>query len=82
MTTNHELAGSIPGTFLILNVNQVWNRVHPASRGQLRRKVNWIGHILRINRLLYDAIEGQMTEVKAIGRRTTTQHLDDLRNKK
>ena len=32
----------------------------------LRRKVNWIGHILRINYLLHDAIEGQTTEVKGI----------------
>ena len=31
----------------------------------LRRKANWIGHILRINCLLHDAIEGQMTKVKA-----------------
>ena len=35
----------------------------------LRRKVNWIGHILRRNCLLHDAIEGQMTEVKGVGRR-------------
>ena len=28
----------------------------------LRRKVNWIGHILRSNFLLHDAIEGQITE--------------------
>ena len=44
----------------------------------LRRKANWIGHILRINCLLHNAIEGQMTEVKGVGRRT--QFLDDLRN--
>ena len=30
----------------------------------LRRKANWIGHILRRNCLLHDAIEGQLTEVK------------------
>ena len=30
----------------------------------LRRKANWIGHILRRNCHLHDAIEGQMTEVK------------------
>ena len=30
----------------------------------LRRKSEWIGHILRRNCLLHDAIEGQMTEVK------------------
>jgi hypothetical protein len=35
----------------------------------LRRKANWIGHILRRNCLLHDAIEGQMTVVKGVGRR-------------
>jgi hypothetical protein len=30
----------------------------------LCRKAIWIGHILRRNCLLHDAIEGQMTEVK------------------
>ena len=34
----------------------------------LRRKGNWIGHILRRNCLLHNAIEGQMTEVKGVGR--------------
>jgi hypothetical protein len=46
----------------------------------LRRKANWIGHILRRNCLLHDAIEGQMTEVKGVGRRRT-QLLDDLNNR-
>ena len=46
----------------------------------LRRKSNWIGHILRRNCLLHDANEGQMTEVKGLGRRT--QLLDDLRNRR
>ena len=35
----------------------------------LRRKANWIGHILRRKGLLHDAIEGQMTEAKRVGRR-------------
>ena len=43
----------------------------------LRRKANWIGHILRKNCLLHDAIEGQMMEVKGVGRRRI-QLLDDL----
>ena len=47
----------------------------------VRRKANWIGHILRRNYLLHDAIEGQMTEVKGVGRRRT-QLLDDLRNRR
>jgi hypothetical protein len=38
----------------------------------LRRKANWIGHILRRNCLLHDVIEGQMTELKGVGRRRTT----------
>ena len=46
----------------------------------LRRKANWIGHILRRNCPLHDAIEGEMTEVKGVGRRT--QLLDDLRNRR
>ena len=45
----------------------------------LRRKANWIGHILRRNCLLHDAIEGQMAEVKGVGRRRT-QLRDDLKN--
>ena len=44
----------------------------------LRRKANWIGHILRRNFLLHDVIEGQM---KGVGRRRT-QLLDDLRNRR
>jgi hypothetical protein len=46
----------------------------------LHRKPNWIGHILRTNCLLHDAIEGQMTEMKGVGRRK--QLLDDLRNRR
>ena len=46
----------------------------------LIRKPNWIGHILRRNCLLHYTIEGQMTEVKEVGR--TTQHLDDLRKRR
>jgi hypothetical protein len=36
----------------------------------LSRTANWIGHILRRN-CLHDAIEGQMMEVKGVGRRRT-----------
>ena len=46
----------------------------------LRRKANWIGHILRKNCLLLGAFEGQMMEVKGVGRRRT-QLLDYLRNR-
>ena len=47
----------------------------------LRRKANWIGHILRRNCLLHDEIKGKMMEVKRVGRRRT-QLLDDLRNRR
>ena len=47
----------------------------------LRRKANWIGHILRRNCLLHDAIQGQMMEVKGVGGRRT-QVLDDLRKRR
>ena len=46
----------------------------------LRKKANWISHILRRNCLLHDVIEGQMTEVKGLGRRKT-QLLNDFRNR-
>jgi len=38
----------------------------------LHRKANWIGHILRRNCLLHDAIEGQIMKVKGVGRRRRT----------
>ena len=44
-------------------------------------KAKWIGHNLRINCLLYDAIEGQMMEVTVLGR-STTQLLDGMRNRR
>ena len=47
----------------------------------LRRKANWIGHILRRNCLFRDVIEGQITEVKRIGRRRR-KFIDDLRNRR
>jgi hypothetical protein len=47
----------------------------------LRRKSDWIGHILKRNCLLHDAIEGQIMEVKGVGRRRT-QLFDDLRNRR
>jgi hypothetical protein len=45
-----------------------------------RIKANWIGHILRNNCLLHDATEGQMMEMKGVGRRRT--QLLDLRNRR
>ena len=37
----------------------------------LCKEANWIGYILRRNSLFHDAIEGQMTEVKEVGRRSS-----------
>ena len=42
---------------------------------------SWIGHILRRNCLLHDAIEEQITEVIEIGR-IRIQLLDELRNRR
>ena len=36
LAQNHEVAGSIPGTSAILNMDQVWNEVH------LPREDNWV----------------------------------------
>ena len=46
----------------------------------LRGKAKWIGHIPRRNYLLHGVIEGLMTEVKGVGRRTHL--LDDLRHRR
>jgi len=46
----------------------------------LHRKVNWIGHNLRIN-YLHDALEEQMAKVKSI-RRKRMQFLQGLRNRR
>ena len=50
-------------------------------RSILRRKTNCIGRILRRKCLLHDAIEGQETELKEVGRKIA-QLLDDLKNRK
>jgi hypothetical protein len=44
------------------------------------RKANWIGNVLKRN-CPHDVIEGQMTEMKGVGRRRT-QLLDDFRNRR
>ena len=56
-------------------------REEGTSNNILRRKANSIGHILRINCFFHDAIEGQMTQVKGVGRRRI-QLLDDLRKRR
>ena len=48
----------------------------------LRRRPSWVGHILRRIFFLHDVIEGQMTEVKGVGRIIRTELLNDLRNRR
>ena len=43
----------------------------------LCRKADWTSHILRRNCHFHDAIEGQMTKVKVVGRRRRTQLPDE-----
>ena len=43
----------------------------------VRRKANWIGHILRRNGILHDVIEGKIEGKRGPGR---TQFMDDLKN--
>ena len=53
-----------------VTIEQVFDRIgekRTPINNILCRKANWIGHILRRNCLLHDAIEGQMTEVKGVG---------------
>ena len=38
----------------------------------LRRKTDWIGHVVRRNCLFLDAIEGQMMEVKRVEEKHST----------
>ena len=51
--------------FISFSNEQILERI-----GIIHRKVNWIDHILRRN-CLHDAIKGQITELKAAGRRRT-----------
>ena len=48
----------------------------------LRRKTDWIGHILRINCFLHGNIEGQTTGRKGVRRRISAQLLHLLRNRR
>ena len=54
--TNKEVLGRIGEKMILLNNILHW-------------KANWTGNILRRNYLLIAAIEGQMTELKGVGRR-------------
>ena len=65
-----------PEKFLTNEVFECEGEKRTLLNNVLRRKTNWIGHILGINCLHHEATEGQMTEEKGLGRRRT-QHLDD-----
>ena len=43
-----------------------------------QRKKNWIGHVLRGNRLLMDVLEGRMLEKARVGRRREKCWLNNL----
>ena len=89
MTTNLEAKS--PNFFLCMNaILEVFSLFYKLNRlsefsnrigFQELSSLSFIGHILRRNCLLRDAIEGHMAEVKGVGRRTT-QLLDDLRNRR
>ena len=62
---------------LLRRIKEVRNIVHTVNR----RKANWIGHILRRNRLLKQTIEGKIEgsiEVTVRRGRRCRQLLDDL----
>ena len=54
-----------------MNQEQVIVEKRALLNNILRRKVNWICHILRRNCLLHNDIEGKMAKVKGVGRRRT-----------
>jgi hypothetical protein len=66
---------------VIYRIKEERNILHTIKR----RKANWIGHILRINCILKDVIEGKLEEMKEMtGRRgrRRKQLLDDLKEKR
>ena len=70
------------GIFSLCSIDERIREKRALLNNILRRKVDWIGHIVRRNCLLHYAIEGQMMEVKGVRRRRRTQILDDLRNRR
>ena len=67
------------GEWRRLNDEKITNEVLK-HLGEKRTFLNEIGHIQRRYCLLRDAVKGQITELKGVGRRT--QLLDDLRSRK
>ena len=66
---------------VLLRVNERRNILHEIRK----RKANWIGHILRRNRLLQQAIEGKIKGQIEVTRRRGRRHkklLDDLKDRR
>ena len=66
---------------VLLRVNEQRNILHEIRK----RKANWIGHILRINCLLKQVIEGKIKgemEVTRRRRRRRKKLLDDLKDRR
>ena len=58
--------------YIETRTNEVFERIgekRPLVNNILSRKSNLFGHIVRINCILQDATEGQMTGVKGVERR-------------
>jgi hypothetical protein len=66
---------------VLLRVNEQRNILHEIRK----RKANWIGHILRRNRLLKEVIEGKIKGEMEVTRRRGRKHmklLDDLKDRR
>ena len=66
---------------VLIRVNEQRNILHEIRR----RKVNWIGHILRRNCLLKQVIEGQIKGEMEVARRRGRRRkklLDDLKDRR
>ena len=63
------------GNKIVGESNKLMGKKRTLLKNILRRKSNWIGHVLMKNCFLHDAIEGKMTEVKGVGRRRKVPRL-------
>ena len=66
---------------LLLRVNEQRNIIHEI----IKRKVNWIGHILRRNCILKEVIEGKIKRQIEVTRRQGRRRkklLDDLKDRR
>ena len=63
---------------VLLRVNEQRNILHEI----IKRKANWIGHILRGNCLLKQVIEGKIKEQIEVTRRRRKKLLDDPKDRR